>query len=431
MSDTQATAAPAIAGAEVENLDASSSGVTDLATYDPNTVGKGLDFVEKFQDNPQAIAALKAAAAGEYPTMLANTDYLTAYGNDVLDDVLQSTRQLNMLTGKVALPDDDEAALRNLAIQVKKSSQWDMQVQANVEKFRTMKKKLNDFFGKNKAKAYFDAFMTDRLSLEKLLDRMRGDLTDRSIHRAQLANQVANQFKVNRESLDLMKERAAVLQLVRQTAVDARAALPAEIKSDDPQADKARKLEMFIRLISLKIEQYSDRWYVGVALGPVYYSQWEQGVSMAFRLRVMATTGMETVESIIAAYAMSMDLQNDADTIQSFDAFQNQATQNLFSHVADTAIAVAKQSSTGGLTTQTITSMANDVSRMISGVQQAYQAAQANQEMKVKAVADGVAIIEKAQNLSPTAPTSDRGAVTSLVNTSRKIQSITGITPAE
>ncbi|HEY8886219.1 MAG TPA: hypothetical protein VIM31_01830 [Candidatus Microsaccharimonas sp.] len=426
MSDIQA--ATTTPGSGIDTLDQSSASTTELATFDPNTAGKGMDFVEKFSD-PADLAALKGAAVTELPRLEADPNYLTAYGNDVLDRVVQSTRQLNVLTGKVALPDEDEAGLRNLAIQVKKSSQWDMTVSANVEKYRVMKKKLTELFGKNKAKAYFEAFQTDRLSLEKLLDRMRGDLTDRSMHRTLLANQVAEQFKLNRESLDRMKERAAILQYARQMAEAERAAMPANISNDDPRINDARKLEMFIRLISLKIEQYSDRWYVGVALGPVYYSQWEQGVSMAFRLKMMATMGMEKVESIISAYAMQMDLLNDSDTITSFDKMDNDLTQKLFGIVKTTAITVAQQTSTGGMTVETISSMANDVSGMITGVQQAYANAKVNQEMKVKAIGDGVAIIEKAQDLSG-AQSSDRSQVASIVSTGNQIRAITGISNA-
>jgi len=122
-------------------------------------------FVEKFAPNPAAVAALKHDAAIEYPQLFANTDYLTAYGNDALDKVLQTTRQLNSMTGQVVLPEDDEAALRNLAMQVKSASKWDMQVAENVEKYRKMKKQLTDFFGKNKAKAYFNAFMTASVTI--------------------------------------------------------------------------------------------------------------------------------------------------------------------------------------------------------------------------------------------------------------------------
>lgn len=369
-----------------------------LELYDPSQVGQGLDFYQRFASIDNAQQALSGAAEGEVAKMTSNPTEIINYGNDVLEEVLAATKAIMEFTKDVKLPSDDDAALRDLAVQLGKTGEYDMSVAANLEKYREMKAKLTSFFGKGKAQAWFAAFQADRKTLEKLTDEMAGDFITRAKHRGLAANRTYQLFKANRESLSNLEERIAVLEKVREIVGKRRSALPATLSPSDPQADEATAMDSVLRLLDLKITNLANRWYTGMGLDPMLRAQQEQQVMMALKLQDIGTTGMEKVQLILAQYAMSLDLQKDADTVTAFENFDNTMTQKMFKQTRATLAQVAQVTSRSGTTTETITTIANEVTGMLSDVQHAYADARANNAEQMRAIMAGVKVMESAQN---------------------------------
>lgn len=380
---------PAVPAAEGEQA---------LELYDPSQVGQGLDFYQRFANIDSAQQALSNVAEGEVAKMTSNPTEIINYGNDVLEEVLAATKAIMEFTKDVKLPSDDDAALRDLAVQLGKTGEYDMSVAANLEKYREMKAKLTSFFGKGKAQAWFAAFQADRKTLEKLTDEMAGDFITRAKHRGLAANRTYQLFKANRESLSNLEERIAVLEKVREIVGKRRSALPATLSPSDPQADEATAMDSVLRLLDLKITNLANRWYTGMGLDPMLRAQQEQQVMMALKLQDIGTTGMEKVQLILAQYAMSLDLQKDADTVTAFENFDNTMTQKMFKQTRATLAQVAQVTSRSGTTTETITTIANEVTGMLSDVQHAYADARANNAEQMRAIMAGVKVMESAQN---------------------------------
>lgn len=420
-----------------QNVSQVSSGVASITTiqpaaseqalveFRPETIGQGLTFFKRFADNPGAVANLNHEAARMLPIMATNSSELIGYGMDALDDVVKTTREVFKLTKDVKLPEDEDAALRSLKVQLGKASGYDMSVAENVAKYREMKGKIGKMFGGGKAKAYFEAFKADQQSLEQLTDEMSGDLMTRAIDRSQLAATTSRLYTANQDSLLLLAERVAVMEKVRDMAQAQRDSLPAVISPDDPAVEKANALDMFIRMLDLKVTEYAGRWYTGVALAPVLRAQYEQQIMMSLKLQTSATIGMEKVRLILSQYAASLSLQKDVDTVKTFDDFSNEMSQKLFKQSHSTISAAAAATTTSSMTSETISVMAQEVAGMITDVQQAYATAKANQAEKLVAMENAVQVIESAQ-AQPGKQAIDLNKVANVVAIGRKTRSITG-----
>lgn len=383
------TLQPTVAAAEGEQA---------LELYDPSQVGQGLDFYQRFADKGDAQQTLTQVATGEVTKMVTNPTEIVNYGSDVLQEVMAATKAIMEFTKGVKLPDDEDNALRVLAVQLGKAGEYDMSIAANLEKYREMKTKLSSFFGKGKAQAWFAAFHADRQTLDALTEEMAGDFITKAKHRGLAANRTYQLFRANRESLGNLEERIAVLEKVREIVGQRRSALPATLAPSDPRADEAAAMDSVMRLLDLKITNLANRWYTGMGLDPMLRAQQEQQVMMALKLQDIGTTGMEKVRLILAQYAMSLDLQKDADTVTAFENFDNDMTQKMFKQTRATIAQVAKVTTRSGTTTETITTIANEVTGMLSDVQQAYTEARANNAEQMRAIMAGVQVMESAQN---------------------------------
>ena len=369
-----------------------------LEVYNPNTVGQGLEFYQRFADKDNAQQVLTQVAQQEAGKMLAQPDQIIAYGNDVLDEVVAATKAIMQFTKDVKLPADDDAALRELKVQLGKVGQYDMSVASNVEKYRKMKEGLSKYFSKGKAKAWFEAFQADRMSLEQLTEEMAGDLIRRSEHRGLAANQSRKLFQTNRESLGCLEERIAVLEQIRSITEQKRAELPESVPPSDPRADQITGMDMVLRMLDVKITGLASRWYTGMGLDPMLRSLQEQQIMMAMKLRESGTTGMEKIRLILAQYAMSLDLQNDADTITAFENFDNEMTQKMFKQTRATITQVAGVTSRSSTTTETISVIAQEVTGMLTDVQSTYAQVRQDHAAKMQAIMTGVEVMESAQN---------------------------------
>lgn len=373
-------------------------GETALATYDPSSVGQGMEFFGRFADKGDSQGVLEGVAQSQIAVFISDPNKIIDYGNDVLDEVVANTKAIMEFTKGVKLPAEDDAALRDLKVQLDKSGGYDMSVAANLEKYRAMRDKLRSRFGGGKAKAWFAAFQTDRESLEQLTNEMGGDFITRAKHRGVAANQTYQLFKANRESLGNLEERVAVLEKTRQLVQQQRSALPDTLQPDDPRANQAAGMDLVLRMLDVKVTNLANRWYTGMGLDPMLRALQEQQIMMSMRLHEIGTTGMEKVRLILANYAMTLDLQKDADTVTAFDAFDNKMTQDLFTKMHQTTVQVAQITTRSGVTTETISTIANEVAGMVSDVQQTYATARADNQAKINAMMAGVQVMESAQN---------------------------------
>jgi|GEM_PF-2185130 len=411
-----------------ELLPAPQAGTAEAALelYQSAEIGKGLEFFDRFGSTDGAQTALTVEAERILPEVLGSTQFVIDYGMDALQDVIGTTRKIMKLTEDVKLPGDEDAALRDLKVQLDKAGGYDLTIAENLKRYRAMKEKLGSMFGKKKAQTYFAAFKADRQSLEALTDEMSGDFAKQAMHRALMANATQELHETNLDSLLLLEERIAVLEKVREQVRARRTSMPDVIAVDDPQADEARTLEMLDRMLDLKITDLASRWYTGVALNPMLRAQHEQQVMMTLKLNTMATTGMEKVRLILAQYAMTLDLQKDADTTNAFNAFDNDMTQTMFKQTRATIGAVAKATTESSMSTETISVIAQEVTGMITDVQSAYAAAKQGNQEKMTAIQSASKVIDAAQRSDVKALESAVSTAGSVVSQGRKTKSITG-----
>ena len=399
---SQSLVAPAIpttvAGVVVEPSVAPAEGEQMLATYNAAAVGQGLDFFDRFAGQGDAQAILVQVARQQLGSFLANPSSIISYGVDVLDEVVANTQAIMKFTEGVKLPSEDDAALRDLKVQLDKAGGYDMSVAGNLAKYREMKEKIGKRFGGGKAKEWFAAFEADRMSLEQLTDEMSGDFIARAKHRAVAANQTRQLFEANRESLGHLEERVAVLEKVREGIEQQRAALPTTLQPDDPRANEAAGMDTALRMLDVKVTNLAARWYTGMGLDPMLRALQEQQIMMSMRLNDIGTTGMEKIRLILAQYAMSLDLQRDADSVAAFDEMDNLLTQQMFKQTRATIGQVAHITTRSGVSSQTVSVIASEVAGMVDDVSKAYATARADNQAKISAMMAGVKVMESAQD---------------------------------
>lgn len=408
-----------VGGVTLEPAMPAAEGEGALETFDPTNMGQGLEFYNRFAGNEDAQMVLSQVAHQELAGFVANPNTIIDYGIDVLEEVVAATGAILEFTKGVKLPAEDEAALRDLKVQLDKVGGYDMSVAANLAKYREMKEKLTSWFGKGKAQAWFAAFQTDRLTLEQVADQMGGDFVKRAAHRAVAANQTRKLFAANRESLGHLEERLAVLEKVREEVLRQRAQLPDTVPPSDPRADQVAGMDLVLRMLDVKITNLAARWYTGMGLDPMLRALQEQQIMMSMRLRDIGTMGMEKIKIILAQYAMSLDLQQDADSVVAFDAMDNELTQRMFKQTRATIGQVANVTTRSGVSQQTISVIANEVAGMVGDVAQAYSTARADNQAKVNAMMAGVQVMEAAQD-KPV----DRALVSSVVGEAKRSRSL-------
>jgi hypothetical protein len=355
-------------------------------------------FMAKFADNPAAVEVLKAEARRVLPALFSDSTQLVQYGTDVLEEVVRVTDKALELTKDVQLPGDEEAKLRDLKVVLGRAKGYDMSVAENLRKYREMKEKLGKVFGKGKARAYFEAFKADRMSLDELTREMAGDLMTKSKKRGLMAQLTGETYRANLESLYALKERIAILEEIRDLAVAERKKFPEVIAIDDPKAERVGNIDKFIRLVNIKISDMADRWLVGVGMSPMLRAQQEQEEVMQMVLYASATTGMEKVRFIVSRLAASLSLQADVDAAATFREFDNEMTQSAFKGMRQTIAAAAQIATSGGMTEETITVVADEVTGMISDVQSAYANARTNQAQRLQAIDQAASAIHNAQS---------------------------------
>lgn len=355
-------------------------------------------FMQKFADSPEKVAILRAEARRVLPELFNDSTKLIEYGTDVLEDVVRVTQRALELTRDVQLPGEEDAALRDLKVQLGKVSGYDMSVAENLKRYREMKAKIGKFIGGGKAKTYFEAFKADRMTLEQLTNEMSGDLMEKSRKRGLMAKLTGETYRVNLESLYALKERVAILEAVRELAVAERAKYPQAVPVDDPNAETVGALDKFMRLLDMKITDFAGRWLIGVGMSPMLRAQQEQEEVMALVLYNAATTGMEKLSFIVSRYAASLSLQADVDTIDKFRTLDNQLTQQVFTGMRETIAQAATIATTPSMTEETITHVATQVSGMITDVQTAYANARVTQAKRLEAIDTAAKVIHEAQS---------------------------------
>lgn len=397
----------------------------DLELADPSQIAEGLYFVQRFKDKPNAVPNLQAEAKAVLPGFIQNVDSMVEYGAEVLDDVRRSGSEIRRLTGDVELSPEDQKAMLDLTMALKDAEQYDPTVAANVEKFQEMWGKLQTRFGKKKAQAYFAAFKALRMSIEDMVESMRSSLQDDAKHRKIVANAIGEHYDNLEVALVFMSERLAVLQIVRQMAVAERAKFPEVVETTDPNSSYVRDVEMFQRMLDLKIQTFAEVWFASVNMSPAYLIQQEGHTMMAFKLKVAAGHGMDLVEEILAQMAAAQDLMKDNQRIEQFESFQNDMLLKVAKQTRTTLVTAARLTTSSSLTAATITGMSTEFAGLIGDVRQVYREAAGQHDAKMKAIVDGVAVIEQAQANKGLAPI-DPALVQGVVQSRKGLRSITG-----
>ncbi len=372
-----------------------------LALYDPNQGLGQLSFLGDFASNPQALAQLKKEAGTVGPQMMGSSDAFLKYGTDAIADVSAQSKEILRVTGDIQAPEVKDP-MRALKKSLDTARTYDMSVADNKARYEKAlairEKRSTGLMGRlgssfSDLKDYWEQFFENRKTLEQQIEEVAADLQGRSMDRAKAANMSVALYRKSELMLGLLSERIAVMELILQDNEAKYAAMPNGKGAGDPVTEAKSVLQDFINLLKLKIDEFTGIYLTGCATAPMLRAQKTQHVMMAFKLQMMATTGMDKTRLILAQYNLLLGLQEDVKAAENFGAYDNSITQEFFRNAATSLPVIAKFSRTATQTEETVGVMTDSVIAMLDGIAVADAEAEAERQHMMEVKANAIEIL--------------------------------------
>lgn len=372
-----------------------------LALYDPNQGQGQLSFLGDFASNPQALAHLKEEARTVGPKMRVSSDAFLVYGTDATADVSAQSKEILRVTGDIQAPEVKDP-MRALKKSLTTAQTYDVSVAANKARYdralAIREKRSSGLMGRlssslSDVKDYWEQFFENRKTLEQQIEEVAADLQGRSMDRAKAANMSVALYRKNELMLGLLSERLAVMELILQDAEAEFASMPNGKGAGDPETEAKNNLQDFINLLKLKIDEFTGIYLTGCATAPMLRAQKTQHVMMAFKLQMMATTGMDKTRLVLAQYNLLLGLQEDVKAAENYAAYDNQITQDFFRNAAASLPEIARLSRKATQTEETVTVMTESVIAMLDGLAAADVEAEAERQRMMGVKANALEIL--------------------------------------
>ncbi len=372
-----------------------------LALYDPALGSGQLSFLGDFVGNPMALAALEQEAAVVGPRMRASSDAFLMYGTDALQDVSAQCKEILRVTSDLQAPEVKDP-MRALKRSLATAKTYDMSVTANKDRYdralAIREKRASGILGRigssfSDLKNYWEQFVENRKTLERQIEEVAGDLQGRSMDRAKAANMSVALYRKMEVMLGLLSERIAIMELELQNSEAELATMPNGRGAGDPATESKNNLQDYINLLKLKIDEFTGIYLTGCATAPMLRAQKTQHVMMAFKLQMMASTGMDKTRLILAQYNLLLGLQEDAKAAENYAAYDNAITQEFFRNAATALPQIAKQARQQTMTEETVGVMTESVIAMLDGIAAADAAAEAERQHMMRVKANAIEIL--------------------------------------
>ena len=211
--------------------------------------------------------------------------------------------------------------------------------------------------------------------------------------RAKAANMSVALYRKMEVMLGLLSERIAIMELDLQNSEAELATMPNGRGAGDPATEAKNNLQDYINLLKLKIDEFTGIYLTGCATAPMLRAQKTQHVMMAFKLQMMASTGMDKTRLILAQYNLLLGLQEDAKAAENYAAYDNAITQEFFRNAATALPQIAKQARQQTMTEETVSVMTESVITMLDGIAAADAAAEAERQHMMEVKANAIEIL--------------------------------------
>jgi uncharacterized protein YaaN involved in tellurite resistance len=327
--------------------------------------------------------------------MLANTQVFMTFGTDALEGVNSLIKRLLHDVEPEKIPELTEL-MRDLNAEMRGvKRKYDVSDPKVRDKYEEWKGGLGRFIGR--AKTLVELLMEDVTSLERQLNRVGKDLKGRQYKLIRNVSYYDALYEENEAEIGKLIYKIGVMELIRDLAAQAAAAIVVgDASLGDRAGERRGSLTEFVSNMELKIAEYKGRLFIAWATSPQVRTMRTLNVGMAERINELLCVTIPTMEATIVQWRMLMQTQDAAKMSR---VVQEASNEWLQSYAAAGAIAVpmiAEAVQTPTLTPQTIAAMADSINEQADGVIKAMEEGARRRDEMEAAIMEAVPVMANA-----------------------------------
>ncbi|GAA3296289.1 toxic anion resistance protein [Dactylosporangium vinaceum] len=336
--------------------------------------------------SPGQLAQAQAAAKQLYPVMLANTDQLAAFGTSAIDGVNAQVTRIFREVGRVNIPEltgimhELNDRMRNFR---RKYDPSDPKVRETFNKFSDSIKGLF-----RKGRDLLEMLFEEAKTVEQQLDKVAGQLSDKQLQLKRNVVLCDELYKANEAAIGQLVGAIAVMELVRDVALDDANSIKITPGAPD-ERDLQERLSLiteFIQALEVRINEFQQRLFVAWSTSPQVRNIRTLNYGLGQRLALLMNLTIPTMKLTIAQWALMMQANQAADMQQAVADGANDVL-SAYAQASKTAVPqIARVIQTPTIRPETILEVADSIDAQARGIEEAVKYGQQKRAEVVTAI---------------------------------------------
>jgi len=302
-----------------------------------------------------------------YAEMRENTQVFMTYGTQELDGVNVLYERLLHEIEPTKIPELTALTkkLNNEMRGIKRK--YDVSDPKVREKYEEWKGGILRFVGR--ARTLAEMLMEDVTSIEKQIDHVGGTLRNRQYQLMKNVTYYDKLYDENEEEITKLIYVIAVMELIRDLAAkNAAAIVVGDASMGDRQGETQATLAEFAANMEIKIAEDKGRLFVAWATSPQVRMVRTLNVGLAERINELLCVTIPTMKGTIVQWELMMNTKDAADMSRAVQEASNEWLQAYAAAGAEVVPMIAEAVMMPTLTPQTVTAMADSLSKQSDGI---------------------------------------------------------------
>ncbi len=312
----------------------------------------------------------QARAAGKqlFPKMLNNTDLMAEFGTQAIDAVNQQVNRIFRELGPIEIP--ELTAMMKAINDTMRSfrDKYDPNAPDVREAFDRFMDSVRGVFrrGRNIVEMLFEESRT----VEQQLDRIAGRLVEKQRELKRNVVLCDELYKANEKSISQLVGAIAVMETVRDEAVEAIQAIVIE-PTDPDKRDKEElrnRIVEFVEAMEVRISEFQQRLFVAWSTSPQVRNTRSLHYGLGQRLALLVNLTLPTMKLTIAQWGLLLQAKQAAEMQEVVAAGANDVLQ-AYARASGAAVGeVARTIQTPTLRPETILEVATSLDRQAESI---------------------------------------------------------------
>lgn len=379
------------------------AGAADTAMAGAIAVTGPRELVCKDLLTPAQRQQAEAAAAQLYPTLLANTEQLAVFGTSAIDQVNSQVNRIFREVGRVNIP-ELTSIMHELNDRMRsfrrKYDPSDPKVRETFDKFVDA---VRGVF--RKGRDLLEMLFEEAKTVEQQLDKVAGQLSDKQLQLKRNVVLCDELYKANESAIAQLIGAIAVMELVRDIAVEDAQSIkitPGDVDARDKQ-ERLSRITEFIQAIEVRINEFQQRLFVAWSTSPQVRNIRTLNYGLGQRLALLMNLTIPTMKLTIAQWGLLLQANQAADMQQAVADGANEVL-SAYAKASETAVPqIARVIQTPTIRPETIMEVAESIDAQARGIEEAVKYGQQKRAEVVTAIVTAnESMSASAQHLSQT-----------------------------